>query len=638
MTRLLPSRSRACSDLLAMMALVAVSCTNIDQASRTRDEAAGRLLRRVMPTPETPRPVWLGKKLRETWHVSSADLAALDGPVALRLGHVRRHARIVHPPATFTVRTPPSASEVTFWVAPPLFEGKTPAQCGVILTYAWALGGEPHRVRLEVNGERTPAWRQYRLTVPARAERNELRIRVQPDTACGKARIVTAVSEVTSLGSVPPPALENVILVVLDTLRRDAMDCAETSAEITPNIVRRWCGRGTFFSSAFATAPWTYPSLASMLTGLEPGEHGGEGMNREARDIRREIPTLAEILRWNGYSTSAVVSNWQATRGLWRGFDTFIELMPRLGEGAAEERRAEYVVNHAIAWLDTEAREPFSLWTLFIDLHEPVDAVRKTGTQVPECADEEPIPFRWQRLGKPATPPGPELVKRMACRTALYQHALAYIDRELGRLMDYLEARGLDGRTHVVLLSDHGEEFWDHATEQRTAGVTPRGIWGIGHGHTLYAELIHVPFLVVRAGGHAAVRSDALVSITDVFPTVLGLAGVPASTTGRGQDLSRVVDSDWQGTRRVVTSASIAYGPPRRSVTTAGLRAIHTDPDNLVVFDRRADPSEKKPLPADAPLAVEGRRVLRRGFDERGRISMRTPADREALRALGYVR
>ncbi len=532
--------------------------------------------------------------------------------MAVRVGEVRRAARLVRPPATLLARQGLAAERRRLFVA----VAHSQQNCAVTIR----VQGQTQVVPPE------PGWRE--MSSP-KAPAGLIEVAVDPAGDCASTPLV-AVSEV-ELWSVARAALKpNVILIVLDTLRRDHLDCDAASARLTPRLADSWCRHGVFYRSAFATAPWTYPSLASMMTGLMPSVHGGNGINGNARDFDPHVPTLAEILRWSGYHTHSVLSNWQASRGLWRGFDSSVELFPYLGRGRPEERRADVVVDRALAWLDEDAREPFFLWLLFIDLHEPVDAARKLGVDPPECQDIKDRPYRWEGLGQPSDPPTRGQTGRLRCREALYRVALGFIDQELARLTEQLARRGLADHTSIVLVSDHGEELWDHAAAQARAGEKPHGQWGIGHGHTLYAELVHVPLLVVEAGG-AAGQQDVVVSAADVFSTVLGLARVapPAATASR--DLRHDTAAPH------VVSESTAYGPARWAVTTSSLRAIRTAPDRLVVFDRARDPAEREPLGAEAPLYGEGVRLLDTALRAPARFSPPTESDREALRALGYV-
>ena len=105
------------------------------------------------------------------------------------------------------------------------------------------------------------------------------------------------------------------------------------------------------------------------------------------------------------------------------------------------------------------------------------------------------------------------------------------MDKEIDRLIDYLVDTRLESRTAFVIVADHGEELWDHVDEGFAERTERTRRWGVDHGHTMYDELVHVPLLIVppsRGGGSpATLRSPALVSVADVYATVLGFAGAP---------------------------------------------------------------------------------------------------------------
>jgi len=578
--------------------------------------------------------------VRRAWGLVEPDLSHLDAPVGVKLDPLRRPAQVLAVPARLEAPLPEGVRSLRFWVAPPL--GLDGDEACPVAIAAGGAGQEPERVeRIEPAAAGPGAWREVELRVGAwRA----LAIAARAAEGC-RAPTAVAVSEVRLEGEGAATPRPNLALVVIDTLRRDFMDCAATTRALTPQLAR-WCERGVFFADAHSSASWTYPALASMLTGQVPWEHRA-GAVEGRLPLPRDVPTAAEALGRQGYGSAAIVSNWHAARGLWRGFDLFVELLPGSGPALAERRRAGRVVDAARAWLAGEPAQPFFLWLVLIDLHEPVDAVRVAGGAPAECAGVEPLPFQWQELGTPSEPPGPDEALRMRCRRALYREALRYVDAELARLAWDLEARGLDRETWILVASDHGEEFWDHAAEQRAAGDTNRGIWGIGHGHTLYGEILEVPLLLVPPRGTPGVprRVPGLVAIDDVFPTLHGVGGAALSPGQAERNLARALGPDWGSGRESVASGALLYGPARRAVTTPGWRAVWTAPDRVQVFDRRADPGERQPLPEDAASAREGRRrleaLLRAAPPEAPAAPDAPPldpADREALEALGYGR
>jgi len=551
-------------------------------------------------------PVVLSARLKEAWQVTEADAENPSGLLAMRLGQVRRHASVVSVPASLQVVLPASASAVEFYLAPPLAPaGK---DCRVAVTSAWLPNAQSRKLTLVPQDAATTAWQPVQLDRPHRGSPSELRMVLEPSPECTGAPLV-AVSEVRVRVAAPAMARANVVLVVFDTLRRDALDCTGNRAAVTPELSRYACDRGVVFDEAITSAPWTYPALASMHTGLAPAAHRGEGADRNQHDIDRAVPTLAELLRTTGYDTHAVVANWQASRGLWRGFDGFVEMFPPLGRGFVEERRADRVVDEAIAALHNELREPFFLWTLFIDLHEPVDAALKAQGTPETCAGIRDLPLRWQGLERLPAVLDTKAQARLSCRRALYDASLRFADRQFGRLMRELEVSGLGPRTAVIVASDHGEEMGEHRAQQLADGERSRDVWGVGHGHTLYEELVRVPLIVIPPGrltGSAVSehRTD-VVAVTDLFATALGFAGISPPAGRTSFDLMRA--------RRVparVVSGSVAYGPERWAVTTAELKAIWTAPATLRVFDRLRDPHEQAPLGVQDPRVNEAALLL----------------------------
>ncbi|MFC1609329.1 sulfatase [Myxococcota bacterium] len=591
---------------LVALAPALVACAGGSDSVATRFEIRPIEARQ----PGAPRP------LREAWHLAAADVQQRDGLIGVRLGRTRRHARLLQVPVRARAEVPPNVSELRLWLSPPTTIRTPASSCDVVTEVKWSLGpvdvlsGPPKSAKL--GGK----WRPVRLRASPSEGVSYLDLDVSNPGSCGPHPIFVAVSEAQALDARRRRQRSNVILVVIDTLRRDRMDCGDTSRLRTPHLARHLCGRGLFYANAFSTSSWTYPAVASMLTGLLPREHGASKRGAVHSDLGRHVLTLGELLQWNGYATAGFTPNPYAARGLWRGFDRFEELFPGPGRATHEMRRAEGVVDATTAWLEQEMVEPFFAFLLFIDLHEPVDAVTKLGWTLPECEGIEPVPFGWQGVDKPANPPTGQQVKRMRCRRQLYDAALRYVDVHLGRLLRTLRDLDLDDHTAIVVVSDHGEELWDHAAEQIPGPdqpSLPRKRWGVDHGHTMYVELTHVPLLVTLPEGTlpASSRVSDLVSVEDVFATVLSLADVVGPAASRSRDLTLAREPGVQVGRPWVISESTLYGPDRVAVTTESLRAIQSEPDHVVVFDRINDPGEKKPVPPDHPLAARGEAMVR---------------------------
>jgi arylsulfatase A-like enzyme len=317
-------------------------------------------------------------------------------------------------------------------------------------------------------------------------------------------------------GGAPSP---NLLLVSIDTLRADRLACYGGPAQAGVALCAL-AEHGTRYAWAFATAPATAPSVASLLTARYPRAHG-VGQDAEST-LPEEVPTLAERLRAAGYATAAFVSNPVLERGrrLDRGFDVYDAHLPRRESNRPHyrERSAGETTDAALAWLRS-AREPWFAWVHYQDPHgpyEPPDAPPARdgpgGTELPLLADDS------GSGGIPAYQAIAGLRSREAYE-ARYLAEIRYLDRELARLVRSLDDAG--GRPpFLVVTADHGEAFGEDG-------------FHFAHGHSVGLDQIRVP-LVVRPGepGPPAVIETA-VSLVDVAPTLLRAAGLePGALVG----------------------------------------------------------------------------------------------------------
>jgi choline-sulfatase len=290
----------------------------------------------------------------------------------------------------------------------------------------------------------------------------------------------------------------NVLLVTLDTTRADHLGCYGYAAGHTPTLDALARG-GAQFMQAAAVAPLTQPAHSSIMTGMYPTHHGVR-INGNAA-LGAEQKTLAEALGEKGWATAAFVGAFvlDGRWGLNQGFGVYddrfdLEKYKRL-DLAGVQRPADKVVDAALAWLDKEPARPFFAWVHFYDAHSPY---------------EPPEPFRSE-----SQPRG---------LVGLYDGEIAFVDQQLGRLLGWLRDKGLDKRTVVVVIGDHGEGLGDHGEGT--------------HGYFVYDYALHVPFIVSAPLPRlAGVRVEAQVSAVDVFPTVLALAGLDAPPAVHGRSL-----------------------------------------------------------------------------------------------------
>lgn len=288
----------------------------------------------------------------------------------------------------------------------------------------------------------------------------------------------------------------NVVLVTLDTTRADHLGCYGYAPARTPQV-DGLARAGVLFTQAASTAPLTQPAHSSIMTGMYPTYHGVRVNGSTA--LGQEQETLAEALSEKGYRTGAFLGAFvlDGRWGLNQGFETYddrfdLEKHKHLDLGSVQ-RPANQVLDAALAWLESREGSPFFAWIHLYDAHMPY---------------EPPEPFFTEYAsGGPA---------------ALYDGEIAFVDVQVGRLLSWLRAKGLDEKTVVVIIGDHGEGLGSHGEGT--------------HGYFVYDYAVRVPFLVATPFTELrGVRVDSQVSAVDVFPTILALSGidVPSGVQGR---------------------------------------------------------------------------------------------------------
>jgi choline-sulfatase len=217
-----------------------------------------------------------------------------------------------------------------------------------------------------------------------------------------------------------------------------------------------------------------------------------------------------------------------------------------------------------------------------------------------------------------------------------YTAAVALLRDAVTRLLEMLETRGLLAETIVVLFSDHGEEFLDHVDAETSRALDPRGTYGLGHGHSLYQEQLHVPLIIwhpALAGG----TSDVPASLVDIAPTLLDWLGLKPQRSD-GRSLRRALDGNSFDPERPLFASGVAFGPRRGAVLRGRHKLISAGglaPD--LWFDLAQDPSEGSPLArVDADLA--SLLAAYRGDENPAGAPAEIDADDLAeLQALGYL-
>lgn len=367
----------------------------------------------------------------------------------------------------------------------------------------------------------------------------------------------------------------NVLLITLDTVRAASQSLYGYSRSTTPQLAR-FAKSGALFQKAYGTASWTLPSHGSIFTGYYPHEQIGDWLV----PFDSPYPTLAEVLRQRGYDTAGFVANTiycSKESGFGRGFAHFedykispgqvmkssslgfymtdnpglrqqIGYYEYLGRKSAAELNAEF-----LRWLSSRGERPFFAFLNYWDAHEPYLPPAPFDRQFGPTSREM---FSIDRGARVA-----ELSRRdLEAEINAYDGTIAYLDSQLGRLLDELQARGLLENTCVIITSDHGEEFGEHGLFR--------------HGHSLYIASLHVPLLILfppRVPANVTVPHP--VSLRDLPATIFDLIGgeknpFPGSSMARFWDARRVQTGF--GGELILAEISAEDGKPNWVPTSRG--------------------------------------------------------------------
>jgi arylsulfatase A-like enzyme len=298
----------------------------------------------------------------------------------------------------------------------------------------------------------------------------------------------------------------NVVLITIDTLRADHVGAYGYTRATTPRI-DALARRGIVFEQAFTFWPKTRGSMICMLTGLYPSRNGYDQAHRDLYDFN---PTLASVLREAGFTTAAMVDNANVSRdvGFGRGFERFSEAWTVRGRSEADNARA--ISDAAIRFVGVTRDGPFFLWLHYVNPHAPYtppppydsvfdDAAAQAGPALtPVVGFHGGLPRRWARPGR----------SLLGYYVGQYDGEIAFVDGEVGRVLDGLASSGRERDTVVVLSSDHGESLGEHD-------------YYFDHGEDLFDPCLHVPLIVSAPGGPGGLRSATLASTLDIVPTIL---------------------------------------------------------------------------------------------------------------------
>ncbi len=405
--------------------------------------------------------------------------------------------------------------------------------------------------------------------------------------------VTTALFTVTCAACGGHPSVErpNVLVICIDVLRSDHVGAYGYERATTPSI-DGLAASGVVFGSALSPSSWTKPSVPSYFTGRFPVQHRVyEGSREEGGKLVSDVlgeeeHTLAELFHDAGYRTVGVVTNGMIIGkfGFDQGYDEYIEKA-----GDAREIRTRF-----LEWMDAwEQDAPFFAYLHFLDVHLPYDPPESYRTAFGDSESSVDFSTGAWKLLKRRIRNGEIKISESDRRAMidLYDGSLNFTDAQIGEVLSGLEERGLADGTMVVVLADHGEELLD------------RG--GIGHGSSLYDELLRVP-LVIRFPGStpAGLRIDEPVSLVDVLPTLADYCGLEMPADLAGRSLLPLVRGEVSPGRRPIYSEAIHGSRYQQSIRMGEWKYIVTVP---LEEDRSSDSlGPRSSLAEEVRVEVEG--------------------------------
>jgi len=401
------------------------------------------------------------------------------------------------------------------------------------------------------------------------------------------------------------PSQPDVFLITIDTLRADHVHCYGDENIQTPAL-DALAKDGIRFSQAFTPSPITNTSHTSILTGLLPSSHG---VTDFAMPLAPTHPTLAQLLKENGYRTAAfigavILDSKTLAPGLDRGFD-FYDNFPEHSQTKARwgrvERRGSDVVQHAETWMTAHLAGRHFVWIHLYDPHDPY---------------EPPPPYS------------------QTYKDRLYDGEIAYADSVLGGFIGYLKKAGRYDNALIVVVGDHGEGLGEHREDT--------------HGIFLYDSTTHVPLILKApakppAGGHPDQVVKAQVRTTDILPTVVDWLGIALPARLDGASLKPYIDGAEEEDRTAFgeTDYPLRFGwAPLRSVRAGGYKFIEAPRPEL--YDLHADPAELANRYQPPGLMVQKFRGMLAEIKAKahaprsGAEAQNSQGSSDALKALGY--
>lgn len=421
----------------------------------------------------------------------------------------------------------------------------------------------------------------------------------------------------------------NVLVICVDSLRADHLGCYGYKRDTSP-CIDTVAKSGIWFTSAISQAPWTKPSVASLFTSMYMSVHNVWYGYKDTKDyaisckLSNDIVTFAEILKIHGYETAAFGQKLHLHKefGFKQGFGL---LNMKLGKSAN-------ITKSVISWLHKRQPNKFFVYVHYDDAHFPYNPTDKFKMFDVYKSNLNVTGENFKSIRSGEIKLSREDINHII---ASYDGEIRCVDEKIGLLLKELDNMGYGSNTMVIILADHGDEFIEHG--------------GVGHGHTLYEELIRVPLVMKGPSIPRNVQIDGLAQSIDIAPTILDILDLLPDREMEGRSLVPLIFKAEEVHEYVYSE--------RKTFNTEGfLRTIRSkkwklirdfDTKQSVLFDLENDPGEAKNVKdrypkilADLELRLsewinrENARAKKTQFKGTVRIDETT---KERLKSLGYA-
>jgi arylsulfatase A-like enzyme len=439
-----------------------------------------------------------------------------------------------------------------------------------------------------------------------------------------------------------PATPSRVALITIDALRADFVSFMGHRPRTTP-FLDSLAESGVVFTEAEAACSWTSPSLASLLTSLEPSAHGlvwpaldavtGRQFSQTA--LAPSLVTLAETFQAAGWLTIGVASNLHLRTG--SGFDQGFDFYYR----QAEFMDSGPLNRVVLAGVHTAVGDPRHdrwkkqlafLWVHYFDPHDPYQAREPWISSFARCGPgsrpDSAANLMMVDLRKRFPHPDSSIARILR---PLYESEIRATDESLRALCDSLDL--LDDNVLLIVTADHGEEFAEHG--------------GLGHMTSLHREQLHVPLLVRWPRTLEPGRIETPVSLIDIYPTLVELLGLSDPGTLRGKSLVPRLRGEVSAAPRPIFAELVPDSGMLNSVRLGDWRLLRDfgSGGGRQLYNVRADPTESTDLAAQEPEIVQQLREAmvqwRNTLPPVPTDIKETPIDDpemiEKLRSLGYI-